>query len=207
MRILHDVYEHDFGLLLTRLFSDRTSMKPDKLQYRLGKLRLAVLSLYDVLVGSHSFQLTDDISWLANSYHRVFKELKQQLPRKESSEEKLYNDFLIIASATVQRMDVVSQDSTSMLNAYTRKAYVAELAENFYEAYKEVGGLKPKSEIISDFLIVASAAVNNLDMVVSNDEKTMLTENAIKAYRLITAVKKKKMPDMILYDKFRRWFV
>ena len=56
-------------------------------------------------------------------------------------------------------------------------------------------------------MIVAAAAVNNLDMVVSNDEKTMLTENAVKAYRLITAVKKKKMPDVILYDKFRRWFV
>ncbi|MBI2550030.1 hypothetical protein HYV83_02515 [Candidatus Woesearchaeota archaeon] len=84
---------------------------------------------------------------------------------------------------------------------------VMELAENFYEAYKEVGGLKPKSEIISDFLIVSAAAVHNLDVVVSSDEKTMLTENALKAYRLITAVKKKKMPDMILYDKFRRWFV
>ena len=84
---------------------------------------------------------------------------------------------------------------------------IVELADNFYKAYKELGGLKSKQDIISDFLIVSAAMVNGLDVIVSNDEKTMLTENAIKAYRLIADVKKKRLPDLIVYDKFRRWFV
>lgn len=89
------------------------------------KFRLAVLSLYDVLVGSHSFQLTDEVYWLASSYLTVFKELKQQLPRKEQSEEKLYNDFLIIASAAVKKMDIVySSDIKTMFSEEARKAYV-----------------------------------------------------------------------------------
>ena len=82
-----------------------------------------------------------------------------------------------------------------------------ELAENFYKAYKEFGGLKSKSEISADFLIIATAVLHGLDVVVSNDEKTMLTENAVKAYKLIADVKKKRLPDMIVYEKFRRWFV
>lgn len=84
---------------------------------------------------------------------------------------------------------------------------VTELANDFYKAYKELGGLKPESEMRKDFLIVSAAVMHNLDVVVSNDERTMLTENAIKAYRLIAAVKKKKLPNLILYDEFRRWFV
>ncbi len=84
---------------------------------------------------------------------------------------------------------------------------VAELASNFYKAYKEFGGLKKNSEIIADFTIVAAAVMHGLDIVVSDDEKTMLTENAIKAYRLIADVKKKRLPDLIVYDEFRRWFV
>lgn len=84
---------------------------------------------------------------------------------------------------------------------------ISELADDFYKAYKEFGGLKLKHEIIADFLIVAAATFNGLDVVVSSDEKTMLTENALKAYRLITAVKKNSLPDLIVYEKFRRWFV
>ena len=84
---------------------------------------------------------------------------------------------------------------------------VVELAGNFYKAYREFGGLKSKSEISSDFLIVAVAVLHDLDVVVSNDEKTMLTENAVKAYRLIADVKKKRLPGLIVYDRFRRWFV
>ena len=38
-----------------------------KMTEKSRKFRLAVLSLYDVLVGSHSFQLTDDVYGLASS--------------------------------------------------------------------------------------------------------------------------------------------
>ncbi len=84
---------------------------------------------------------------------------------------------------------------------------VVELAENFHKAYEGFGGLKSKSEINADFLIVSAAVLHGLDIVVSNDEKTMFAENALKAYRLIADVKKAKLPNFIVYDKFRRWFV
>ena len=86
-------------------------------------------------------------------------------------------------------------------------AEISVLADNFYRAYKQFGGLKPKHEIMADFLIIASAVLHGLDVVVSNDEKTMFTENAVKAYRLICTVKEKRVPRMIAYDDFRRWFV
>lgn len=88
------------------------------------KFRLAVLSLYDVLVGSRSFQLTNEEYTLANSYLKIFKELKQQLQKRKASDEKICNDFLIIASATEKGMDIVySSDVKTMFSEEARKAY------------------------------------------------------------------------------------
>lgn len=98
--------------------------------------------------------------------------------------------------------DQITKEHTLQMNPE-----VMELAENFYRAYREFGGLKSKPEINRDFLIVSCATLHGLDIVVSDDEKTMLTENAVKAYKLIADVKKKRLPNLTLYDQFRRWFV
>jgi len=78
------------------------------------------------------------------------------------------------------------------------------ISENYYRAYREFGGIKPQDEIMSDFIIVSAASLNNLDIVVSNDEKSMLIENAIRAYNLINSVIRKRTPKFINYSNFKR---
>lgn len=80
---------------------------------------------------------------------------------------------------------------------------IKSLGENYYKAYREFGGSKSEQEIMNDFLIVACATLNNLDIVVSNDEKTMLTENAVRAYNLVNSVIRKRTPNFINYIKFK----
>ncbi len=46
-----------------------------------------------------------------------------------------------------------------------------------------------------------------IDVVVSEDNKSMLTENALKAYRIINALEKKKTPNFIGYLEFKRWLI
>jgi hypothetical protein len=77
-------------------------------------------------------------------------------------------------------------------------------AENYYKAYRELGGSKSKIDIINDFVIVSCASINNLDIVVSNDERSMLTENAIRAYNLINSAISKRTPRFISYDQFKK---
>ena len=79
-----------------------------------------------------------------------------------------------------------------------------KIAENYYKAYREFGGTKPKEEIINDFTIVSAASLNNLDIVLSNDEKSMLAENAIRAYNLINSVISKRTPKFISYGNFKK---
>ena len=105
------------------------------------RTRLAVLTLYDLMVGSHSFELTGVMHELANAYVSVHKELKGQLQRKKSFDEPLYNDFLIIASATLKGLDVVySCDEKTMFSEEARKAYkivndVKKLRTPNFESY------------------------------------------------------------------------
>ena len=81
---------------------------------------------------------------------------------------------------------------------------IVKRADDYYRAYREFGGSKSKNEIMNDFVIVACASVNNLDIVVSNDERSMLTENAIRAYKLINSVIGITTPQFISYEKFKK---
>ena len=81
---------------------------------------------------------------------------------------------------------------------------IIKIADDYYKAYREFGGSKSKNDIINDFIIVSCAAMDNLDIVVSNDERSMLTENAIRAYSLINSVVSKKTPKFINYEKFKK---
>src|SRR3989338_4508710 len=66
---------------------------------------------------------------------------------------------------------------------------VKEVAEAYYPAYKKFGGKKTREEISNDFIIVSTAALNRLDVVYSEDNKTMLGTDAIKNYELVNSIK------------------
>lgn len=84
---------------------------------------------------------------------------------------------------------------------------IISLAELYYKAYRDLGGIRSKKKIFNDFMIVACASINDIDIVVSEDNKTMLAENALKAYDLVNSMKNKKMPSFIGYLKFKRWLI
>ena len=79
-----------------------------------------------------------------------------------------------------------------------------QIAKSYYDAYREFGGSKSFESIGEDFTVIACASVHGIDVVVSNDEKSMLTENAVRAYKLVNGIAKKRMPDFIGYEEFKR---
>lgn len=79
-----------------------------------------------------------------------------------------------------------------------------KLADAYFNVYKEIGGYASKAEIIKDLSIVACAALNSLDIVVSNDNKTMLSEIAIKSYKIVNQLKKIRIPRFLSYEEFKK---
>lgn len=65
---------------------------------------------------------------------------------------------------------------------------INRLALKFYNAYREFGGIRnwKDTNINVDFTIVACASFYKLDVVVSDDSKTLLSKPAIKSYKHIT---------------------
>ena len=73
----------------------------------------------------------------------------------------------------------------------------AKISESYFSAYRQFGGIVSRSKMLNDFLIVASASLHNLDIVVSEDNATMLNEIALKSYSVVNSTLKLKTPRFI----------
>lgn len=78
------------------------------------------------------------------------------------------------------------------------------LAENYYVTYKELGGNRAKESIFNDFAIIACASIRKIDIVVSEDEKSMLGREAIRAYKLVNKIRKERIPNFINYERLKQ---
>ncbi len=78
-----------------------------------------------------------------------------------------------------------------LLNIFDKlvKSHLLELTDLTnslaWDYFKEYTGNISSSKIFSDFLIIANASLNNLDIVVSEDRKTMLSKISIDAYKKV----------------------
>jgi len=101
-----------------------------------------------------------------------------------------------------------------LLNLYdqlTKKKYLDELTEidnlarNFYKVYREFGGIRnwDKTNINVDFTLVACASFYKLDVVVSDDAKTLLSEEAKKAYKDICVREGRWQPNFWKYSDLK----
>lgn len=100
----------------------------------------------------------------------------------------------------------------SLLRAYSSfisKEYLFEnrfedIAEKYYAHYKVLGGSLSKNLLINDFVIVACASVKDIDIVASEDNATMLSELALKAYKMVNEREGIPFPKFIGYGGFKK---
>lgn len=79
---------------------------------------------------------------------------------------------------------------------------MAELAEELAKQYmKEYSGGSPERKIYPDFLIVATATMHSLDVIVSEDEKTMKSKQAKIAYYKVNQRNGLTTPEFIELEK------
>jgi len=80
------------------------------------------------------------------------------------------------------------------------------LAQSYYATYRELGGSWGFKEMQNDLLIVATAAIKQMDIVVSDDEATMQAEQALKTYAIVNSIKQIKSPQFINYEELKKLF-
>lgn len=78
-----------------------------------------------------------------------------------------------------------------------------KIARKYYDVYQELGGHKARETLFTDYLIVACAALKEMDIVVSNDEASMLSELSLKAYQIANELLELRNPQFINYKKLK----
>lgn len=73
---------------------------------------------------------------------------------------------------------------------------ISYLAGEYLKCCKEISKVR-KEKLQNDFLIVACASFYNLDIVVSEDNRTMFSEEALKAYRKVNTKERLRTPKCI----------
>ena len=98
-------------------------------------------------------------------------------------------------------------DKIIKTHSLENKSYIKKLAENYFQTFKEINKNASKKKMMNDFFIVACASKNNLDIVVSEDERTMFNQDSLKTYRIVNKIKGLSTPEFINYEKFKRLLI
>ena len=90
------------------------------------------------------------------------------------------------------------------IHQYKIDSKINQLADNYYIAYKVLKGKAQNEEILTDFRIVACASIHGIDILVSNDNKTMLSAESKKAYVSVNEINKLRTPNFISFEEFKK---
>ena len=80
---------------------------------------------------------------------------------------------------------------------------IETLAEDYFKEYKKQNGSLSEKSIKNDLIIIATATIYQLDIIISNDERSMLSNSAINAYNKINKKYGLKNPEFKTYEKFK----
>ncbi len=84
---------------------------------------------------------------------------------------------------------------------------ITNLAKKYYDYYRNQGGIYSwDTSIRIDFMIVACASFYNLDIIYSEDNKTLIGKTALKAYNHINIKENLRTPSFLKYNDLLKKF-
>lgn len=101
------------------------------------------------------------------------------------------------------RIDLLNIYDDLVQKNYSLNDKISKLAEDYFRVYREFGGNISKEKMIPDFTIVACATIKQMDILISDDKHSLLTENSLKTYKLVNELKGLVMPRFISYQEFK----
>ncbi|MFA4855990.1 MAG: hypothetical protein WC634_05405 [archaeon] len=118
---------------------------------------------------------------------RVIRDELREIPKNVKVDGKSYKGLLLSI------YDKLTKD-----HSYSVESVAEALAEDYWKSYK--GGV-PKRKMLPDFLIVAVATLHRLDIIVSEDDRTMKSKPARQAYEKVNDKNSLETPKFISIEK------
>jgi len=102
------------------------------------------------------------------------------------------------------RASLLRAYSSFIVKEYELQDDLKGIAEDYHKTYLEFGGSLPKDKLFNDFLIVACSSVKDISVVVSEDNATLASEIAKKAYRAVNKKRNIAFPNFTGYEDFKK---
>lgn len=156
-----------------------------------------------------------------NIYGNLLEESDAEEIERRIKEEKdfvVYNFPLIRKEIrNIQKITEASRKARiSLLEMYDRitgghylrnSIEITLLAKKYFDHYRNLGGTYGwDTNIKIDFMIVACASSYGLDLVYSDDQRTMLGKDAMKAYQHININERLRTPNFLKYADLLKQF-
>ena len=86
---------------------------------------------------------------------------------------------------------------------YRTTPFIEILSLQYFDEYSKLEGKKGYEELRKDFVIIATASIHGLDVVVSSDTKTMLSDEAKEAYENVNDKNQLRTPQLLVYEELK----
>jgi len=156
-------------------------------------------NVYGNLIDEHDYPVLEhailaDDEFIVYGYSYIRKELRK-IPKKTDLSKKARSMLLVL------------YDSITKGRVLEHMPKIENIAKSYHLLYKQLGGTYSwDTSIKIDFLLVACASVNGLDLIYSADRKTMVSRPALKAYEQVNTQRKLSTPTFIDYKKLLEEF-
>ena len=80
---------------------------------------------------------------------------------------------------------------------------IETLSQDYFKAYKKEGGSLSSQQMKNDLIIIATATIYQLDVVISDDQRSMFSDKAISAYSIVNKEYGLKNPAFKAYSIFK----
>ncbi len=104
-----------------------------------------------------------------------------------------------LRNASVRNLMLELYDKITQGRRLESSNEVEKLALGFYIEYRKIGGIRPWHAISEDFRIVANACIHGMDIIVSEDFRTMTSTKAVEAYKRIALECNLRIPNFLEY--------
>ena len=138
--------------------------------------------------------ITQDKEFIVYGYGPIRKEIRA-IPKITKLSKKARNALLLL------------YDSITGKHLLEHSTKFTHLAKKYYDYYRKQGGIYNwDTSIRIDFMIIACASFEGLDVVYSADNRTMLSKSALKSYKHINLKENLRTPSFLKYPDLMRKF-
>ena len=124
--------------------------------------------------------------------YKIIKEEIKEIPKSIKYEKHKLRTFLInLYFDLIKKQYPESQD-------------IKKLAEIYHKEFKKLGGKRSFNDLKIDFEIVACASIHKLDLIVSEDEKTLKGNIALKVYKEVNLRNRLRTPYFYGYKDLKK---